>query len=111
MKIWLLLLPLLAGANANVLRPARITQCAAVRCAYGAVCEIDENGDPRCVCQMNCEGSISLPFCGEDGIQYDNMCEIEKKICEAQRMIDYMPGMCLGKFHHVTVFQPIKSRN
>jgi len=99
MKFLILLTSLLALASANVLRPSqmKITQCALVRCGYGAVCEVDENDQASCVCRMECKNEEDLPFCGEDGTQYDNMCQIEKKICEAQRMINYLPGKCTGE--------------
>lgn len=65
--------------------------CEQKQCSYGAQCVPSLDGfSHRCQCPTRCntygDNIGSTPVCGNDGIDYDNMCEMRKAAC--QQMTD-----------------------
>ena len=91
-----------------------IDDCASMRCGYYSKCVVDGNGKGKCVCDFDCDKKQELPFCDADGNQYKNMCEIRKRICEAESEFFYVPGKCQGKYETTFLFSyrfPRKIKN
>ena len=74
-----------------ILPPAVFDTCAFVKCKYPSRCV-----DGVCGCNYKCKNKKELPFCGEDGKEYKNMCEAKKSMCEAGTEIYIVPGKCQG---------------
>ncbi|KAG5453348.1 Agrin, partial [Clonorchis sinensis] len=61
--------------------------CLSHTCRWpGERCEIDETGQPKCVCPDSCP-KVMLPVCGSDGITYDSHCHLELTACMKMRQI------------------------
>ncbi|CAL4063228.1 unnamed protein product, partial [Meganyctiphanes norvegica] len=68
--------------------------CAGHICGIGGVC-LERQGRPVCECPQ-CPPQEG-PVCGEDGISYDNECELRAEACRAQRKLNIRyPGKCRG---------------
>ncbi|XP_052572618.1 agrin isoform X2 [Peromyscus californicus insignis] len=59
--------------------------CHGVQCAFGAICTV-KNGEAVCECQQVCSG-IYDPVCGNDGVTYGSVCELESMACALKREI------------------------
>ncbi|CAL1545990.1 unnamed protein product, partial [Lymnaea stagnalis] len=59
--------------------------CGNQRCEYYAVCE-SMNGKPRCVCPTSCV-KASAPICGNDGVTYENECELRVEACRRKKLL------------------------
>ncbi|CAG7786347.1 unnamed protein product [Allacma fusca] len=58
--------------------------CDSIRCDFGAMCELGEDGFPRCTCQFNCSSAPGNPVCGSDLKLYLNDCEMRREGCHRQ---------------------------
>lgn len=61
--------------------------CESIRCDYDALCEIGQDGFPRCTCQFSCNGTNSNtggPVCASDLKLYPNECEMKREACHRQ---------------------------
>ncbi|XP_054715534.1 agrin-like [Uloborus diversus] len=54
--------------------------CSRTECEYYAVCELDNSGVPKCVCPEKCV-KIEAKVCGDDGVTYQNECELRVSAC------------------------------
>ncbi|ESN94520.1 hypothetical protein HELRODRAFT_164376 [Helobdella robusta] len=89
--------------------------CATITCYYGSKCAVEEN-QPSCVCEddRSCEAydenedinDVQSHYhkheynsvCGDDGVQYRNICELRKRQCIEQREINVkVYGLCGGR--------------
>ncbi|TGZ46602.1 hypothetical protein CRM22_011105 [Opisthorchis felineus] len=61
--------------------------CLSHTCRWpGERCEIDETGQPKCVCPDSCP-KVMLPVCGSDGTTYESHCHLELTACMKMRQI------------------------
>lgn len=56
--------------------------CLKLSCAFGEQCVIDEHNNGRCECPKSCplygDTAGSRPVCGDDGVDYANICELHR---------------------------------
>jgi Kazal-type serine protease inhibitor domain. len=72
------------GFVANFRREASV--CRNKRCPVGHKC-IEVGGDVDCICDHQCSQTKSTgPICA-DGVTYKNLCHLQMKICQEQRII------------------------
>ena len=84
--------------------------CEAIRCDFGAVCELGEDGFPRCTCQFNCSTAVANSVCGSDLKLYVNDCVMRREGCHRQtelrpRPMELCEGAYMGYFF-VLIFRP-----
>ncbi|CAL8148206.1 unnamed protein product [Orchesella dallaii] len=58
--------------------------CETIRCDFGAICELGEDGFPRCTCQFNCTFAPGNPVCASDLKLYVTECEMRREACHRQ---------------------------
>ncbi|CAB0033766.1 unnamed protein product [Trichogramma brassicae] len=54
--------------------------CEKTFCAWGMTCVVSDAGQAMCQCQKTCP-EARLPVCGEDGVTYDNQCQLRRTSC------------------------------
>uniref|UniRef100_A0A183A5K7 Agrin n=1 Tax=Echinostoma caproni TaxID=27848 RepID=A0A183A5K7_9TREM len=57
----------------------------------GERCQVDETGQPKCVCPQPCPNVVS-PVCGSDHVTYDSHCHLERTACMKMRDIFILYG-------------------
>jgi len=77
--------------------------CESIRCEYGAICEMGDDGYPRCTCQTDCAHSPGNSICASDLKLYANECEMRREACHRQtelrpRPMELCEGMCVLQF-------------
>lgn len=77
--------------------PVESDPCDSTVCGRGRQCEVNQLGEPVCVCQRFCK-KRKKPVCGSDANYYINHCELHRAACLAGRpiTIDHKGG-CLKK--------------
>ena len=69
--------------------------CQKIECSFGAVCRVDNNDEPSCICDFNCPKSVKS-VCGSDGLTYDSDCQRKSAQCRLQTTITLAkPGPCV----------------
>ncbi|ODN03364.1 Agrin [Orchesella cincta] len=58
--------------------------CETIRCDFGAICELGDDGFPRCTCQFNCTFAPGSPVCASDLKLYVTECEMRREACHRQ---------------------------
>ncbi|CDW53546.1 agrin [Trichuris trichiura] len=74
-----------------------VSPCHSVNCLYGSHCKENvETKTAQCVCPENCPArEANATVCGEDGLDYSSICEMDKRSCDLQRPIKLkMMGQC-----------------
>lgn len=80
-------------ANACYVYPADMEDpCEQKKCSFGAECVPSLDGiSYRCQCPSRCntygDNIGSTPVCGNDGVDYSNMCEMRKAACQEMKDI------------------------
>ncbi|OXU31852.1 hypothetical protein TSAR_002403 [Trichomalopsis sarcophagae] len=62
----------------------RAEPCEITFCGWGMSCVISESGKAMCQCPSGCPESYS-PVCGDDGITYDNDCQLRRASCQKRK--------------------------
>lgn len=94
---------LLVSAQCYHLDVNAANPCSTKECPFGAKCVPSVDGlGVECVCPLKCpsygDSSDSRPVCGSDGVDYDNLCQLNKYACANSKQIHvYYNGSC-GKF-------------
>lgn len=77
---------------------ADLDPCIDVVCDYYAICEAYGPKDARCVCPKTCD-EFEDQKCGDDGVTYQNLCYLQKAICEKRVNITVVhDGPCFRKY-------------
>ncbi|XP_031777264.1 uncharacterized protein LOC100678116 isoform X3 [Nasonia vitripennis] len=58
--------------------------CEITFCGWGMSCVISESGKAMCQCPSGCPESYS-PVCGDDGVTYDNDCQLRRASCQKRK--------------------------
>ncbi|XP_020912861.2 uncharacterized protein LOC110250602, partial [Exaiptasia diaphana] len=70
--------------------------CINKTCEYFGVCQAISAGVAQCVCVTQCPSYQDL-VCASNGRTFDNMCALEREICQTQGNYSYYhPGSCQG---------------
>ncbi|TPP67582.1 Agrin [Fasciola gigantica] len=74
--------------------------CLGYTCRWaGERCQVDETGQPKCVCPQPCPNVVS-PVCGSDRVTYDSHCHLERTACMKMRDIFILyAGQCTEEPH------------
>lgn len=72
--------------------PGKKNPCQDHPCNFGAICVPSLDGTShRCTCQNRCDSYGdnvgSTPVCGNNGVDYKNMCELERAACTSMKEI------------------------
>ncbi|XP_071945465.1 agrin-like isoform X3 [Antedon mediterranea] len=79
-------------------QPVTQAPCMRIICGFGAICQLNENHDPICVCPDAC-ADIYTPVCGSDGITYFSECTLLRHSCIESKLIRKVSdGPCSEEF-------------
>ena len=89
------------GSSGSASSAHKSRLCDSIRCDYNAVCEVVEDGFPRCTCQFNCSLHHDRSrVCASDLKLYPNECEMRKEACHRQTELRPRPmELCEGVLH------------
>ncbi|XP_059480798.1 follistatin-related protein 5-like isoform X2 [Neocloeon triangulifer] len=70
--------------------------CSRKYCGKGRECQLDDDGQPQCVCMSSCPRHHEHIVCGTDGELYHSHCELHRVACVEKRQLSVDRGMtCL----------------
>ena len=86
-------------SSSQFITPERPRLCESIRCDHDAVCELAEDGFPRCTCTFNCTVLPGTPrICASDLKLYNSDCEMRREACHRQTELRPRPmELCEGK--------------
>ncbi|VDO98563.1 unnamed protein product [Soboliphyme baturini] len=74
--------------------------CLSVYCQHGSKCVVSADGKiAQCICPDKCprfgDNRGSRPLCGEDGVDYESLCDLQRSSCNSMRdiKVKYI-GLC-----------------
>ena len=71
-----------------------VDPCQSVECAPPAVCVLDGQRRPQCLCGTPCPSDFQ-PVCGSDGRSYSSQCHLLQEACRTQRNLRILfNGVC-----------------
>lgn len=81
--------------------------CEKMYCAFGAFCLVDHvTQQAYCRCEETCP-DVFAPVCGNDGVTYASLCQLQMSACSQQRMIYvHHQGPC-GKIKYTFIMRRI----
>lgn len=90
--------------NSFVHSQPRPKMCEAIRCDFGAICELGDDGFPRCTCQFNCTFAPGSPVCASDLKLYETECEMRREACHRQTELRPRPmELCEGIYIYLNI--------
>ncbi|XP_053214035.1 agrin-like isoform X2 [Panonychus citri] len=60
-------------------------QCLALNCSNNSVCDLSQP-ETSCICPPECQ-TILKPVCGDDGITYESLCDLNRKSCLNNQLV------------------------